>query len=131
MNRESMHWLAAAIFASACGAGTPATEVRGEEENEMMVIRVVVDVRPEHTEAFVAHLREEALQVRELDGCERYELFRDSEREHRFLLYEEWASREAFDAYRESDLLRESFAVLGPMMAGAPDSAYYAVLRPE
>ncbi|MDQ3032033.1 MAG: antibiotic biosynthesis monooxygenase [Myxococcota bacterium] len=92
----------------------------------MMVIRVVVQVRPEHVDAFAAHMRAESLQVRALEGCQRYELFRDPEAPGRFLLYEEWASREAFDAYRASDLLRESFAVLGPMMAAPPDSVYYA-----
>jgi autoinducer 2-degrading protein len=91
----------------------------------MMVIRVVVDVKEESTDAFVAHLQEESVAVRALDGCLRYQLFRDPEDDTSFLLYEEWASPEAFEAYQASDLLRESFAVLGPMMAGPPDSQYF------
>ena len=64
-----------------CGAGpgadaSPTLETQ-EGRSEMMVIRVVVDVRPEQVEAFVSHMRAETLQVRELEGCRRYELYPD------------------------------------------------------
>jgi len=91
----------------------------------MMVIRVAVTVKPESVDAFVAHLREESRQVREMEGCVRYQLFRDPDEPTRFLLYEEWATPAAFEAYQGSELLRNSFAVLGPMMAGPPDSQYF------
>lgn len=114
---------------AACGAAEADPVTPDPEEPTMMVIRVLVDVQPDQTEAFVAHLAEEAPQVRALDGCERFELFVDPSAPNRFLLYEEWASAEAFEAYQGSALLRESFAVLGPMMAGPPQSAYYAASR--
>lgn len=97
----------------------------------MMVIRVQIDVKPEQHDAFVSYLQDEAATVRKLDGCERYDLYEDVTVDNRFLLYEEWASPEAFEAYRTSDLLKQSFAVLGPMMSGPPDSAYFhANLQP-
>lgn len=101
-----------------------------EESRPMMIVRVVIDVVPEQREAFEAYLREEARSVRELAGCERYELFQDPNEPGRYLLYEEWATPADFDAYRNSEALRRSFAVLGPMMAGAPDSAYYEAVLP-
>lgn len=91
----------------------------------MMVIRVVVEVKPDQVDAFVAYLADEARDVREMQGCLRYELFRDPTSDTRFLLYEEWETPQDFAAYQESDRLRQSFAVLGPMMAGAPDSSYF------
>lgn len=91
----------------------------------MMVIRVIVDVTADQHDAFVATMHEEAAGVRQMAGCERYDLFEDTSRANRFLLYEEWATPAAFDAYRTSDAFQERFAVLKPMMAGPPSSAYY------
>lgn len=125
-----------------CGASTqdncaqvttvPEQAAQSEEESsDMMVVRVVVEVRPESREAFVSYLTDEAQTVRELDGCLRYELYADPADANRFLLYEEWATAAAFEEYQQSDLLRQSFATLGPMMAGPPDSSYFeAALRP-
>ena len=62
--------------------------------------------------------------VRALGGCRRYALFRDPHEPARFLLYEEWATAAAFDAY-QSHRLRDAFAVLRPMMAGSPDGEYF------
>ena len=128
-------YVAAALFASACGAAATepaespvqsrASSVGGEDE--MMVIRVVVNVKPERVDDFVQQIQSDAPRVRALHGCERYELFRAADEPKRFFLYEEWTSREAFEEYQQSALLRESFAVLGPMMEGPPDSAYFAV----
>ena len=91
----------------------------------MMVIRVLIDVLPEQQDAFVAHMAQEAPTVRAMAGCERYELFAHASEPQRYLLYEEWASAEAFGAYQASDTLKQSFAVLGPMLAGPADSAYF------
>jgi len=110
-------------FAAGCArAPGPATPI---EEPAMMVIRVVVDVVPDQRDAFVDFLAEEAVAVRKLDGCERYELYEHAGSPNRFMLYEEWASPSSFEAYRNSESMKRSFAVLGPMMAGAPDSAYF------
>ncbi|MEM9189278.1 MAG: putative quinol monooxygenase [Myxococcota bacterium] len=129
MKARTLAPLILGVLLAACGAqssqGDESSRVNEPERSSMMVIRVVVEVKPEQRDPFVAHLAEEARAVRELDGCERYELFQDPANTNRFLLYEEWASPAAFASYQESDLLRESFAVLGPMMAGPPDSEYF------
>lgn len=123
---KTLDALALMLLASACSSPGPVeTAASAEEEETMMVIRVVVDVQPSQTEAFVAHLRDEATAVREMPGCVRYELYQDPHTATRFMLYEEWETPEAFAAYQASDLLQESFTVLGPMMAGPPDSGYF------
>ncbi len=145
MNRFTM--FAAGVLLAACGqpsTTTTPTEPSSETASEsapaaspqrtdsMIVVRVAVRVQPASTDAFVAHLTREAEQTRALPGCQRFELFRDPQDPNRFLLYEEWASAADFEAYQNSDLLRESFAVLGPMMAGPPDSTYFdAQVRPR
>lgn len=91
----------------------------------MMVIRVLVTIKPDQRDAFVAYMAQESTAVRALDGCIRYQVYSDASSPGSFMLYEEWASAKAFEAYQGSALLSESFKVLGPMMAGPPDSAYY------
>ena len=97
-----------------------------QKEDAMMVIRVVVKVKPDQEEAFQNYIQEEALAVRKMAGCDRYAFYADTTEPQTYLLYEEWASAEAFDAYKQSPALKKSFEVLGPMMAGPPDSAYFA-----
>lgn len=96
-----------------------------ESSNQMMVIRVVLTIQPAQRSAFLAYLAEESPQVRAMDGCSWYELFQDPNDDNRFLLYEEWASADAFEAYKSTESFSQAFAVLGPMMAGPPSSAYY------
>ena len=45
------------------------------------------------------------------------------------LLYEEWKTREAAEAYLGSDYFRDAGAILFPLMEGRPDSAYYEAER--
>lgn len=93
----------------------------------MHIIRVQVNVKPEKKEAFIAHLNQEAVTVKqEFKGCEKFGLFVDTTDNNGFLLYEEWQSQELFNAYRESGLFKQNGAKLFPMMAGKPDSAYFA-----
>ncbi|MEM9073836.1 MAG: putative quinol monooxygenase [Myxococcota bacterium] len=122
--KKMKHGVALTLMLAACGGSQTSTETPAPE-NAMMVIRVVVDVKPDQADAFVAYLNDEATRVRTLEGCERYELFRDPSGAARFLLYEEWASEDAFEAYKASPEFTQSFAVLGPMMAGPPDSSYF------
>ena len=92
-----------------------------------VVVRIQVQVKPDQVSAFSDYVAKEAVQARAMQGCERYEVFRAAgANSDTFLFYEEWSSQADFDAYRASPLLKQSFQVLGPMMAAPPDSAYYA-----
>lgn len=91
----------------------------------MIVIRVAVEVKPEEVGAFVNHLQQEMAGVKQFAGCERFHLYTDVQDTNKFLLYEEWATAENFQAYRTSDFFEENSKKLHGMMAGEPDSAYF------
>lgn len=93
----------------------------------MFIIRVIMTVKPDEAPAFVEYLQKEAADVKaQFAGCEQFGLFADVSAENRYLLYEEWETQAAFNAYRNSDFFKQNSAVLFPMMAGAPDSAYFS-----
>jgi quinol monooxygenase YgiN len=92
----------------------------------MFTVRVALQVRSPDRERFVAQLQTERREVPgQFDGCERFDVCCDTEDPTRILLYEEWLSREAFDAYRTSDYFAAGGAVLFPLIDGEPASAYY------
>ncbi len=93
----------------------------------MFCVRVAMRVKSEDRERFVGVLKQEERDVpARFAGCERFDVFADGER---VLLYEEWATRDAAEAYLASDAFRTSGEVLFPLMDGAPDSAYYVAER--
>lgn len=91
----------------------------------MIVIRVAVEVKPEEVSAFVDHVTQEMVDVKEFAGCERFHLYADVKDENKFLLYEEWQTLENFNAYKISDYFTENGKKLFPMLAMNPDSAYF------
>ncbi len=92
----------------------------------MIIIRVQMQVQPEYKSKFLALLGQEAQEVRRLQGCSRFDIFKHSSEENTLLLYEEWQTLGAFDAYRTSEAFRQNGEKLFSMMAGKPDSAYYS-----
>jgi quinol monooxygenase YgiN len=62
-------------------------------------------------------------------GCQRFAVYRAPGDPASFLLYEEWADREAVGAYLTSEYFRAAAAVLFPLIDGQPDSAYYESQR--
>jgi quinol monooxygenase YgiN len=92
---------------------------------DMIVIRVAIQVKPESRRQFIDHIQQEAREVRERPGCERFELFADLTDPNRFLLLEEWLDRPSFRAYRDSDYFVQNRDQLFPMAADRPDTAYY------
>jgi quinol monooxygenase YgiN len=91
----------------------------------MFIARVTLRIRPSERGAFRAYVAEETRQARALPGCVEYAFCEDVTDPARVLLYEEWASREQFEAYRASPLFEAAGAQLGPMLEGPPRSAYY------
>lgn len=92
----------------------------------MFTVRVAMRVRPEAREELIAQLQLEGREVPErFAGCERFNLYCDPADPSQGLLYEEWHSRDAFEAYRTSEYFQASAAILFPLIDGAPDSAYF------
>ena len=90
----------------------------------MVVIRVLLTVKQEHASAFFEYMQRESTEVRKIEGCNRYQVY-GVPHTGDFLLYEEWASKEAFDAYRALPIIQKTREVIGPMLAAPPESAYY------
>ncbi len=91
----------------------------------MIVIRVWLDVAPEHLVAFREHAVAEGVASRTLDGCEAYGFHEGLGTPGRVLLYEEWTDFAAFERYKASAAFADNAKKLMPMLAGKPDSAYY------
>jgi quinol monooxygenase YgiN len=100
------------------------------KEGTMFTVRVAVRVRPEARDQFLGQLKKEEQEVPErFAGCERFAVYSDPSDPDNVLLYEEWADRDAANAYLTSDYFRAGGAILFPLMDGAPDSAYYEAER--
>ncbi|MFB6099197.1 MAG: putative quinol monooxygenase, partial [Salinibacter sp.] len=63
--------------------------------------------------------------------CHHLELWRDADAEAVFTTYSHWASAEALDAYRDSDLFRSTWATVKPLFADRPQARSYTVARPS
>lgn len=77
---------------------------------------VELDVKPEQADAFVAMFRREFIaRSRTEDGCEQYELWRDSAAPARMTIVEVWRDRAALDVH----LAQDWFAEWAPRMEAA------------
>lgn len=68
--------------------------------NDGFVILAEFDVPPEHTEAFMRHVRENAVaSVRDEPGCRRFDVLQPENGAERVALYEIYRDRAAFEAH--------------------------------
>jgi quinol monooxygenase YgiN len=100
------------------------------KSDPMLVVRVALRVKPELLESFQLHAEQESREVpQRFEGCHRYAFHAQVADAEAFLLYEEWSSRDSFEAYRSSDYFATVGSQLRPMLSAAPDSAYFAAER--
>lgn len=85
---------------------------------------------PEAVETFLDQFAETAPQIRSVPGCRHLELWRDDDAPTVFTTYSHWRSAEALDAYRESDLFRDTWGTVKPLFADRPEAHSYTVERP-
>ena len=91
----------------------------------MIIIRVLLVVSPASLEAFREHAADEGKSASALPGCVHYRFFEAVGEPGTVLLYEEWETLEAFEAYKASSAFKANAEKLFPMLAGKPDSAYF------
>lgn len=58
--------------------------------------------------------------VRDMAGCESYDLYADTNGGGKFVIVQRWFSMEDFDAYRQSDVFAQLGQGLKPMMTSVP-----------
>jgi quinol monooxygenase YgiN len=91
----------------------------------MFVARIALKIQDPQRDAFRRYAAAEGLAPRTLAGCVEYSFCENVSDPTRVLLYEEWASRDAFESYKASPMFAAVGARLQPMLAAAPKSAYY------
>jgi quinol monooxygenase YgiN len=91
----------------------------------MFIARIVLTIQDPQRDAFRQYAAGEGLGPRALAGCVDYSFCEDVAEPKRVLLYEEWATREAFESYKASPSFAAASARLQPMLAEPPRSAYY------
>ena len=88
-----------------------------------MLIRTVrMTFAPESADAFLALFAAARPKIAARDGCEHLALWRDARYPGVFTTYSLWRDAEALDAYRHSDLFRETWARTKPMFAAPPEA---------
>lgn len=91
----------------------------------MVIARVIVSIKEEHRAAFLEHMRKETAELRTFKGCLRFDILVDPVTEGTYVLYEEWATEEDFEAYKKSEQFANNGKVIYPMVASKPDAKYF------
>ena len=86
----------------------------------MKLVTVEASFAPEHAGTCHDLFSDHAPEVRQMPGCEAYELYAAPADQGKIVIVQRWSSMDSFDQYRQS----EAFAALGqglkPIMAGPP-----------
>lgn len=86
-----------------------------------MLLRTVrMTFRPDRLDAFHDLFREARPKIRAAHGCRHLELWEDARFPNVLTTFSEWDDADALEAYRQSDLFRETWARTTPLFAAAP-----------
>lgn len=91
----------------------------------MIVIYVQAKVKSDKRNEFLTNVEKDLTTSRAFPGCLQFGWNEEVTQPNTFLLYEEWDSLEAFNAYKDSDHFRQVGSALMPLLAEPPKSAYY------
>ncbi len=91
----------------------------------MYVVTVTFRIKPEHSEAFLDAIRENArLSLETEPGCHRFDVAIGEEGAETVFLYELYTDRAAFDAHRATDHFRSFDAAVTDWVASKNVSCY-------
>ena len=95
-----------------------------------MLVRIVrMTFSSSTVEAFLDRFDSAAPKIRSFSGCEHLELWRDADAPAVCTTCSHWASAAALDAYRQSDLFRQTWARVTPLFSDRPQAHSYSVAR--
>lgn len=84
----------------------------------MPIIRIVkMTFREEGSAAFIKLFDERKSTIRNFDGCEHVELWRDEKSPHIFFTYSIWQSEEYLNHYRFSGFFKETWSITRALFA--------------
>lgn len=96
------------------------------------LVRIVtMTFEDRRTEEFLGLFDEVSNRIRSFPGCRHLELLRDRDEPTVFATYSLWDSAESLDAYRSSDLFRETWEKTKAMFSEAPLARSYRLVHPE
>jgi len=89
-----------------------------------MVVRIVkMEFRKEEIKAFIALFEARKEQIRNFPGCTYLELLQGTEaKDNIFVTYSYWETEEDLNAYRYSDLFKQTWAQTKRMFARKPEA---------
>lgn len=81
-----------------------------------MFVRIVkMSFDPSKIDEFLAHFETYKIQIRNFDGCQFLELYRDKQQTHVFFTYSYWRTEEDLEQYRQSDLFKLVWSQTKPL----------------
>ena len=88
-----------------------------------MITRIVrMHFRPEERGAFLDIFNASKDLIRQFDGCQQLNLYTEAGRPEVFFTFSIWESAAHLDAYRNSELFRETWAQTKALFAGKPQA---------
>ena len=88
-----------------------------------MITRIVrMHFRPDEREAFVDILNASKHLIRQFDGCQHLRLYNEAGCPDVFFKFSVWTSAAHLDAYRNSELFRETWTQTKALFAGKPQA---------
>ena len=88
-----------------------------------MFVRIVkMSFNPLKVDEFLANFEAKKRLIREFEGCEFLELYRDKHHTNVFFPYSYWDSEEYLENYRQSDLFKSVWAKTKPLFNDKPEA---------
>jgi len=88
-----------------------------------MLVRIVkMSFEPSKIEEFLANFETNKLKIRNFEGCNFLELYRDQNNTNIFFTYSYWNSDEDLNNYRHSDLFKSVWANTKPLFNDKPEA---------
>lgn len=94
----------------------------------MLVLIATLTAKPGQETALETLLRAMVPKVRSEQGTLEYTLHQSAEQQGRFLFYEKYADRAAFDRHCATPYFKELMAAVSPLLGGAPTMDFSEVL---
>ena len=88
-----------------------------------MFVRIVkLSFAEENIEQFLANFETVKQKIRDFEGCQFLELYRDKENTDIFFTYSYWTTEDDLNKYRHSDLFKGIWAETKPMFNAKPEA---------
>jgi autoinducer 2-degrading protein len=96
-------------------------------DHDMLIQMVSINVKPGHADEFLEAFRINYEGTRLEPGNLRFDVLRNPEDEHSFVIYEVFRSPEALDEHRKTPHYQECVRRIDPILAGPRTKTFYKV----